>query len=309
MYNINQTKPLATLQEFYVPAIHRPIMVGKKKMYNLSVSLGTKEIQVKRSAKKIKHASFHDVILGAVRRMGKLFAPDKLSLEVIINKVPCENDLTLEFELFNRNLFVISGEEYFLTIVASYSYNKPDKVTYYPILYRQWCSNGCVSILNEQFKEIIDVDKIHEIGCEWTRCNFETYRKRLDSYFDNLKFQTRDEESLRLNLNTLGSKLFNLSTSSEKTNKNRLKDVFDLDKRNLDKYFFKNLEQLGNNQFAVLNALTEFASTEGNFELRQKYFMAVGKFIDKEIKKILKLQNELGYGRLSWDELNRIYNS
>lgn len=52
MYNINQPKPFATLQEFYMPAIHHPIMVGKKKMYNLSVPLGGQEIQVKRSAKK-----------------------------------------------------------------------------------------------------------------------------------------------------------------------------------------------------------------------------------------------------------------
>ena len=107
MYNINQSRPFAALQEFYLPVIHHPIMVGKKKMYSLSVPLGGQEIQVKRSAKKIKHTSFHDVILGAVRRMSKLFAPEKLRLEVIINKVPTERDLTLEFELINRNLFVI----------------------------------------------------------------------------------------------------------------------------------------------------------------------------------------------------------
>ena len=82
MYNIKQPSPFSTLKEYYLPAIHHPIMVGKKKMYNLSIPLGGKEIQIKRSSKKIKHASFAKVILGAVLRMQKLFQPDKLNLAI-----------------------------------------------------------------------------------------------------------------------------------------------------------------------------------------------------------------------------------
>jgi len=308
MKNINQTSPFEALREFYIPAFHWTMKVGTKRMYHLSVPLINKEVQVKKSSKKIKHTSFQNVILGAVRRMNKLFAPDKLRLEVIINKSPHENDLTLEFELINRNLFVISNEEYFLTIVARYSYNKPDKVTYFPILYRQWCSNGCVSILSEQFKEVIDAEKINDIGCEWTRCNFESYRNRLNNYFNYLKSQLNDSEQLRLSANTIASKLFNLSNSTKINRDNFINPEFKGDNRNIDLYFGRNIEQLGNNQFAVLNTLTEFASREKDSDQRYKYFMALGKYIDKEISKTIKLENQLGFSRLSWEELNRLYN-
>jgi hypothetical protein len=308
MYNINQTSTIEELREFYVPAFHHPIKMGSKRLYTLSVPLFNKEIQIKKSSKKIKHTSFQNVILGAVRRMNKLFAPDKLRLEVIINKIPNENDLTLEFELINRNLFVISNEEYFLTIVARYSYNKPDKVTYFPILYRQWCSNGCVSILSEQFKEVIDAEKIHDIGCEWTRCNFESYRNRLNNYFNYLKSQINHSEQLRLSTNKIASKLFDLSNSTKINRDNFINPEFKGDNRNIDLYFGRNIEQLGNNQFAVLNALTEFASREKDSDQRYKYFMALGKYIDKEINKTIKLENQFGFSRLSWEELNRLYN-
>ena len=73
MYSINQPNSFSDLKEFYLPAIHHPILVGKKKMYHLSVPIGGQEILVKKSAKKIKHTSVANVILGAVLRMKKLF--------------------------------------------------------------------------------------------------------------------------------------------------------------------------------------------------------------------------------------------
>jgi len=307
MYNIKQPSPFITLKEYYLPAIHHSIMVGKKKMYNLSIPLGGKEIQIKRSSKKIKHASFAKVILGAVLRMQKLFQPDKLNLAVIINKQPSGHDLTLEFELVNSNKFIIANEEYFLTIMANYSYAKPDKVTYYPILYRQWCSNGAVSILSEQFKEIIPVEKTLEIGCEWTRCNFENYKNMATSYFEDLKRIEDNLERLRKNADQLANSLFN-----NRARRNSKKDLPESnvlkERRSVNSYLSKNIEQLGSNQYAVFNALTEYASQEEDLELRYQYFMSIGKYLSKEMKKTAKFNKEYWSDSLDWNGLSRLAN-
>ena len=308
MYNIKQPSQFSSLREYFLPAIHHPSLVGKKKMYNLSIPLGGKEIQIKRSSKKIKHTSFAKVILGAVLRMQKLFHPDKLNLSVIINKEPIESDLTLEFELVNINKFIIANEEYFLTIVANYSYLKPDKVTYYPILYRQWCSNGAVSVLNEQFKEIIPVEKILDIGCEWTICNFEIYKNMAGSYFESLKRAEDNPERLRQNANRLADSLFNLNRTKTSVNNELLVNDGPKDRRSISSYLSKNMEQLGNNQFAVLNALTEYASQEENLKLRYQYFMTIGKYLSKEMKKNAKISKEYWSESVDWKELNKIIN-
>lgn len=308
MYNIKQPSPFSSLKEYYLPAIHHPIMVGKKKMYNLSIPLGGKEIQIKRSSKKIKHASFAKVILGAVLRMQKLFQPDKLNLAVIINKRPSEHELTLEFELVNTNKFIIAKEEYFLTIVANYSYAKPDKVTYYPILYRQWCSNGAVSILSEQFKEIIPVEKTLEIGCEWTRCNFESYKNMATSYFENLKRIEDDPERLRMNANRLADSLFNMNRAKRNRKNDSLESNMFRDRRSVSSNLSRNIEQLGSNQYAVFNAITEYASQEEDLELRYQYFLSIGKYLSKEMKKTAKLNKEYWSESLDWEGLNRLAN-
>ncbi len=308
MYNIKQPAQFSTLRDYFLPAIHHTTLVGKKKMYNLSIPLGGKEIQIKRSSKKIKHASFAKVILGAVLRMQKLFHPDKLNLSVIINKHPVESDLTLEFELVNTNKFIIANEEYFLTIVANYSYLKTDKVTYYPILYRQWCSNGAVSILNEQFKEIIPVDKILEIGCEWTRCNFETYKNMASSYFEILKKTENSPERLSQNASRLADSLFSIN-DRKKSKRNELLIYDNPEERvNINSYLSKNMELLGTNQFAVLNALTEYASQEENLNLRYQYFMSIGKYLSKEMKKSAIINKDYWSESLDWGELNKIIN-
>jgi len=307
MYNIQQPQPFSALKEYYLPAIHHPILVGKKKMYNLSVPLGGQEIQIKRSSKKIKHTSYAKVILGAVLRMQKLFQPEKLNLAVIINKRPNEDDLTLEFELVNTNKFIVANEEYFLTIVANYSYSKPDKVTYYPILYRQWCVNGAVSILNEQFKEIIPAEKILEIGCEWTRCNFESYKNMATSYFETLRRSVDNPERLRDNANRLSEILFNLKKSKRTSEENSLTESRLVRyERSVNSYFSKNIETLGNNQFAVFNALTEYASQEENLQLRYQYFMSIGKYLSKEMRKTAKLDKEYWSESVDWEGLNQL---
>jgi len=306
MYNIEQPSPFSTLNEYYLPANHHPIMFGKKKMYSLSVPLGGKEIKVKRSSKKIKHTSFAKVILGAVLRMQKLFQPEKLNLAIIINKRPSEFDLTLEFELVNTNKFIIANEEYFLTIVTNYSYNKPDKVTYYPILYRQWCSNGAVSILSEQFKEIIPVEKILEIGCEWTRCNFESYKNNATSYFEDLKRMQDNPERLLSNANRIAKSLFTVNRARRNSKDDFLESNMVRDRPSIRFYLRENIEQLGSNQYAVFNSLTEYASQEENLELRYQYFMSIGKYLSREMKKTAKLNKEYWSESLNWDGLNRL---
>jgi len=306
MYNIEQPSPFSTLNEYYLPANHHPIMFGKKKMYSLSVPLGGKEIKVKRSSKKIKHTSFAKVILGAVLRMQKLFQPEKLNLAIIINKRPSEFDLTLEFELVNTNKFIIANEEYFLTIVTNYSYNKPDKVTYYPILYRQWCSNGAVSILSEQFKEIIPVEKILEIGCEWTRCNFESYKNNATSYFEDLKRMQDNPERLLSNANRIAESLFTVNRARRNSKDDFLESNMVRDRPSIRFYLRENIEQLGSNQYAVFNSLTEYASQEENLELRYQYFMSIGKYLSREMKKTAKLNKEYWSESLNWDGLNRL---
>jgi hypothetical protein len=308
MYNIKQPQPFSSLKEFYLPAIHHQILVGKKKMYNLSVPLGGKEIQIKRSSKKIKHASYAKVILGAVLRMRNLFHPEKMNLAVIINKRPSESDMTLEFELVNTQKFIIAKEEYFLSIVANYSYLKPDKVTYYPILYRQWCTNGAVSILSEQFKETIAVEKILEIGCEWTRCNFETYKNMASDYFNALRKAEDNIDNLRKSANNLERVLFNSNNSKRKLS-NRLTEYSSNRDRNVSSYLGYNIEAIGGNQFAVFNAITEYASQEENLELRYQYFMAIGKYLSKEMKKTTKIEKENWSNSIDWDGVNKIATS
>ena len=307
MYNIKQPNSFSDLKEFYLPAIHHPILVGKKKMYNLSVPLGGQEILVKKSAKKIKHTSFANVILGAVLRMKKLFHPEKMDLAVIITRRPNPNDLTLEFELVNRREFVIGSEPYFLTIVGSYSYAKPDYVTYYPVLYRQWCSNGAVTLLSEHFKEVISVEKIFEIGSDWTRCNFEDYKNLVNEYFESLRRIVVPQNQLRSDADRLVRSVL----EANRTALNRKDQIDDYtlrgesrDRVRASDLISRYVEQFGNNQLAVWNALTDFASQEQNLRIRNENLMRVGKYLSKEIKKMLKSRQDVLSESMSWNEMN-----
>lgn len=306
MYNINQPHPFSSLKEFYIPAIHHPIMLGKKKMFNLSIPLDGKEVQIKRSTKKIKHTSYAKVVLGAVLRMQKLFKPDKLNLGVIINCKPSIDNLTLEFELVNTNKFLIGSEEYFLSIVAKYSYTNPDKVTYFPILYRQSCTNGAVSILNEQFKEVLSVEKILEVSCEWTRCNFESYKNKVNSYFEQLRRTIDHPEKLREHAERLSESLFNLKKNRKKTENKLMEYDRSIHQKSVSSLYLKYAEEIGNNQFAVLNAITDYASQEPDYELRYQFFISIGKYLSKEMNKVAKLDKEYWSDSLDWQSLNKM---
>jgi hypothetical protein len=307
MYSINQPNSFSELKEFYLPAIHHPILIGKKKMYHLSVPIGGQEILIKKSVKKIKHTSFANVILGAVLRMQKLFHPDKMDLAVIITKRPSPNNLTLEFELVNRREFKIGSEPYFLTVVASYSYSKPDYVTYYPILYRQSCSNGAVTFLSEHFKEVISVEKIFEIGSDWTRCNFEDYKNLMNDYFESLRRIIVPHNQIRSDAERLVRHV--LEPNRTTVNRKDQLDDYSLRAEGRDRLRAGDLismyvEQFGNNQLAGWNALTDFASQEQNLQVRNENLMRVGKYLSKEIKKMLKSRQDALSESMSWNEMN-----
>jgi DNA primase len=63
------------------------------------------------------------------------------------------------------------------------------------------------------------------------------------------------------------------------------------------------IEQFGNNQLAVWNALTDYASQEQNLRVRNENLMRVGKYLSKEIKKMLKSRQDALSESLSWNEM------
>jgi hypothetical protein len=307
MYNIlNSGEPITALKEYFLPAIHHRIITGKTRRYQLSVPIQGTEVVVKKSLKKIKHASFASVISGAILRMERLFHPEKAQLKVSITIRPKPDDLTLMFELINQKRFIINNEEYFLTIAAEYSYSKMDQVTYAPVLYRQVCSNGMVSMLGERFKETISVDKIFDLNCEWTRCSFEQYQRQYISYINNLK-------QMVLQPNIMRSLLENMARNMTKTGpkrKTKIKDrnieqnfIGDYSERNLENILDKYIEEFGNNGLAVFNALTDYASREPVNRLRFDNFLNIGKYLQKEIKKVVKSDFQNWSESLTWEEL------
>ena len=214
--------------------------------------------------------------------------------------------MTLEFELVNRNVFKIGTEPYFLTIVASYSYSKPDYVTYYPVLYRQWCSNGAVTVLSEHFKEVISVEKIFEIGSDWTRCNFEDYKNLVNDYFETLRRIEVPQNQLRNDVDRLVRSV--LETNRTRLNRNEQFDNYSLRAEGRDRVRASDLisryvEQFGNNQLAVWNALTDYASQEQNLLVRNENLMRVGKYLSKEIKKMLKSRQDALSESMNWNEM------
>jgi hypothetical protein len=128
------------------------------------------------------------------------------------------------------------------------------------------------------------------------------------SYFESLKRAEDNPERLRQNANRLADSLFNLNRTKTSVNNELLVNDGPKDRRSISSYLSKNMEQLGNNQFAVLNALTEYASQEENLKLRYQYFMTIGKYLSKEMKKNAKISKEYWSESVDWKELNKIIN-
>ena len=88
MRYIQETQPFEVVKQYFIPAIYHRIIEGKKKLFQLSVSMEGTEVIIKKSAKPFVHTGFNKVITGAVMRMERLFTPEHLQLEVIIYNTP-----------------------------------------------------------------------------------------------------------------------------------------------------------------------------------------------------------------------------
>lgn len=304
---IQDTQSFEVLKPYFIPAIYHRILEGRKKIYQLSISMDGVEKVIKKSAKPFEHASFNKVITGAVKRMEKLFAPDHLDLEVILYKKPSLHQLELSFELVNKNLFKIGNEDYFASIMCEYSYSKMNVVTYYPIIYRQVCSNGMVSVMSKNFTETISSDKIFDIGCEWSKCTFETYQRKLKDYFEILQYG--DDKLFDETTGSFESKAIRkmervLKISIMPQNIEVLRE-FDSN-HNAESILSDNIETLGYNEFAVWNAITDFASRERDVTKRNQMFLNAGKFLSNEVEKTLNKRDKEWSKNLVWNQILRI---
>lgn len=304
---IQDTQPFEVLKPYFIPAIYHRILEGRKKIYQLSISMDGVEKVIKKSAKPFEHASFNKVITGAVKRMEKLFAPDQLDLEVILYKKPSLHQLELSFEIVNKNLFKIGNEDYFASIMCEYSYSKMNAVTYYPIIYRQVCSNGMVSVMSKNFTETISTDKIFDIGCEWSKCTFETYQRKLKDYFEILQYG--DDKLFDETTGSFESKAIRKMERVLKVNiqNDRTEMLVDLDDSpNAENILSNNIETLGYNEFAVWNAITDFASRERDVTKRNQMFLNAGKFLSNEVEKTLNKRDKEWSENLVWNQILRI---
>lgn len=308
---LQNTLPFDVLKPYFLPAIYHRIIAGKRKLYQLSISIDGVEKVIKKSVNPFVHTSFNKVITGGVMRMEKLFAPEHLNLEVLLYKKPTFNSLELSFELVNKNSFIIGKETYIASIMVEYSYNKMNTVTYFPIIYRQICSNGMVSIMSKNFTETISADKIFDIGCEWSRCTFETYQRKLKDYFEILK--NNDDIIIEDIENTFEQKAIRklervLKISSNIQDQSSLikNEYTERDGRNAASIVSDNIRTLGENQFAVWNAITDFASRETNIEKRNQMFFNAGKFLSNELEKTLNKKNKEWSENLVWNEILKI---
>jgi hypothetical protein len=298
---IQDTQAFETLKPYFIPAIYHRIIDGKKKVYQLSIVLDGAELIVKKSAKDFVHTAFNKVIMGGVLRMEQLFEPEKIHLEVILHSTPLVNDLSIEFELVNRTSFIIAGEEYIASIMIEYSYSKMEVVTYMPIIYRQICSNGLVSVMTKRFSEKVSADKIFEIGCEWSRCTFEKYNRKLNDYFTQMRNSDESSNSLedfRINAIKQMERVLKIRMGEENSNSRNIMPDRDRARNQLGRY----IEELGMNQFAVWNAITDFASQERNLQDRNRLFLNIGKYLSNELDKALATQNKKWSERMTWDD-------
>jgi len=300
------TQPFEILKQYFIPAIYHRILEGRKKIFQLSLSFDGVEKIIKKSPKTFIHASFNQVITGAVLRMEKLFAPEELNLEVILFKKPTLNNFEISFELVNKNIFKIGQEEYYASIVCEYSYSSMDKVTYYPIIYREVCSNGMVSVMTKNFTESIGADKIFDIGCEWSRCTFENYQNKLNDYFEQLKqeeFAARNEEKIEHKIIQRMENVLGVTIAREE--KNLIREI-DIEQPSPQEIIHRNLENLGSNQFGIWNAITDFASRERDIDKRNKMFLNAGQFLSKEMEKTLNKKSKSHSKNLQWSQILRI---
>ena len=306
---LQDKRPFEVLQPYFIPAIYHRIIEGRKKVYQLSISFNGIEQIIKKSSKDFVHTGFNKVIMGGILRMEHLFAPENINLEVILYKTPTSSNLQLSFELVNRNSFKIGSEDYIASIMVEYNYDKMDIVNYYPIIYRQVCDNGQVSVMTKNFTESVAADKIFEIGCEWSRCTFETYQRKLENYYslnqqDDSKINEEifEKNAVQLIESVLGIRIqkSNDERNFRVSETEMFEDINTL--RNAQNLIEKYTKQLGRNQFAVWNVVTELASQQGDVSIRNKMFLKAGKYLANEMEKTLNKEGKIWSENIQWNE-------
>ena len=73
--------------------------------------------------------------------------------------------------------------------------------------------------------------------------------------------------------------------------------------QNASSIISENVERLGNNDFAVWNAITDFASRERDVNLRNQMFLNAGRFLSNEVEKTLSKNKTAWAENLIWNEV------
>lgn len=295
-------KDFQILQPFYMTAIQSKSASTKK--YTLSVDFQGVRIDVMHSKSKIKFAGFSEVIQGAILRFKKLFKYQSLELRVLVHQKPTKDNVGLAVEILSEEKIEIAGELYYVSVMFKYSYDKPGEVTYFPILYREVCSNGMFAKLSSSFKETIPVSEIYDIKCDWSICNFEDYCASYAQVIEDFKTnEFHEEEGFQAEADRLFSTVLDLEV--ERYARSVTLDLIRENPRDVDaeSIIQENRNTLGSNRFAILNALTDFASRQEDHAIRHDMFIKIGNFVSSDIDKKLKDENKKLTDTMFWDDL------
>jgi hypothetical protein len=312
MRNRKWLQDIDSLRQYFIHSKIKIIYKNRKRFYQLSVLIDNEEIILKNSTKKIIHSSFDNVIHGAFKRMEKLFDTSTLDLGVIINSYPTKNNLSLSFELVNKNKFLINNEEYYLSIIAEYSYNRMAIVTYYPIIYREVCENGNVVMLSKKFIEYISADKTYDIGYEWSRCNFEDYKNKVSEYFENIDFiptyfdMDNGIDNIKISITNLVEKILKIKINPDEYLNEIIDEINTSPKQRLENLMQDNFRRMDYSNFGFWNVITAFSSQEEDFNKRNKMFLNSGKFLYQEINKNYNRNRKFLIDYLSWNDIQKI---
>jgi hypothetical protein len=105
-------------------------------------------------------------------------------------------------------------------------------------------------------------------------------------------------EDFRINAIKQMERVLKIRMGEENSNSRNIMPDRDRARNQLGRY----IEQLGMNQFAVWNAITDFASQERNLQDRNRLFLNIGKYLSNELEKSLATQNKKWSERITWDE-------
>jgi hypothetical protein len=301
MIDINQQEQIECLRPYYVPGI---LYKGRNtSFYDLSTIIDGQQISIKNMKKKPSFLGFNQVIQGAVLRFKRLFGEDS-DVGVIIHNSPSPRRFHLKFELVSRKKIRLCGEDYLVSVMSEYTYDKMDKVRYYPIVYRQTCSNGQVAFVTKDFREEIDVKQVYEVGCEWTSCALESYQRKLNNYFVQQKNnQVNDLNDFVNEVNSLSNKIFGDDVvGNEFQEMDRVTEMLDND-NSPEQIASDNFSSIGANKYAAWNTLTEIASHQSDSKSRTDAFLKLGRYLSNQLEKDFASNRKNNFEDMFWSEL------